>query len=179
MPRPKKATIPGVNTPKPVRKRPVKPKAVTPPPVQEPVPLPPVSVPARSWKEKLDSVASVLVLACAVCFLGTMAATAYIKLRSEPKPDDEAVVVDDGPEAASRLFIEQYRANLSQVYADASKQSFKDLGEARDYVEPRRRAAIEQAFKPMGEQLETINGDKFDPAKAKAMFESFSKGLAK
>jgi hypothetical protein len=181
MPRPKKVTTTEKPTaPKPVRKRPVRVKPVEPPPVQE---VPTVATDAlqikRSWKEKLDSVASVLVLACAVCFLGTMAATAYIKLRGEPKPDDQTVVVDDKAEAASKLFIEQYRANLSQVYADAAKQSFKDLGEARDYVEPRRKAAIEQAFKPMGEQLETINGDKFDPAKAKAMFESFAKGLAK
>jgi hypothetical protein len=181
MPRPKKATTTEKQTaPKPVRKRPVRTKPVEPPPVQETPTVELDVVQSKpAWKEKLDSVASVLVLACAVCFLGTMAATAYIKLRGEPKPDDSTVVVDDEAEKASRLFIEQYRANLSQVYQDASKQSFKDLGEARDYVEPRRKAAIEQAFKPMGEQLETINGDKFDPDKAKAMFESFSRGLAK
>lgn len=184
MPRPKKATTPGVDTPKPVRKRAVRAKPVEPPPVQELAPIAvvaPVAVepPKRKWKETVDSLASVAILACAVCFLGAMAATAFIRLKGEPNEDQTVVIDGDESEQAAALFIEQYKSNLSKIYSDAAKQTFKDLAEARDFIKPRKDAAEEQAFKPLGDQLESINGDKFDPTKAKVMFEGFAKGLVK
>lgn len=188
MPRPKKATTPSVDTPKPVRKRAVrvkpaesaaavvpKPIAVTPPPVQEIV----VSPAPSQFKQLLDSAASFASLACACIVLGMVAGYAWNRTRDDTKPIDPVVVVDEGPEAAAKLFIEQYRANLAKVYTEAAKQTFKDLAEARDYVTPRRNAATEQAFKPMADQLETVNGEKWDAAKAKVLFEQFAKGLVK
>jgi hypothetical protein len=181
MPRPKKATTPAVNAPKPVRKRPVKAKpaesavAVVPPPVQEVI----VSPAPSKWKSIFDSAASFAVLACACAFLGMAAGYAWNRTQGDVKPVDPVVIVDEGPEGAAKLFVEQYRSNLAKVYEDASKQAFKDLGESRDFITPRRNAATEQAFKPMADQLESINGNKWDAAKAKSMFEGFAKGLVK
>jgi hypothetical protein len=81
---------------------------------------------------------------------------------------------DAQPAAVSIATLDRDYAHLrADIFKDVADRAddYKDLGQALDYYEPRLKQAYDTAYAPFAAQLETLNGDGWDAAKARQLFE--------
>ena len=82
---------------------------------------------------------------------------------------------------AGESFASDYLNGLADVYEDAADAvadgKFKDIADAQAYVTPRKDKLTNRAFRSIGEQLETINGDGWDENDPESVFRGIAKGL--
>lgn len=110
-----------------------------------------------------------------------LAVGATVVLALPQTEDPEPQMFGSPPYTGSAKFITDYSDGLSELYATAASKAdageFVDIKAANEFIEPRVDEVRDQAFVPMGQMLETINGEGWSNEKAANVFREIAEGF--
>ena len=164
------------------------PPAYTPRPIPDPYrpqyqPVVPVAPYKPKPKSKLLEYAGWGSAACGIIFLSMFGG--FLIGCSTADPMAEVDLGSTGANAAAE-FVRDYRQGMSELYAECSRrlhvaeddpELIRDIQDARDFIKANKDSIRNNAFRPIGKQLESINGDKWTIEKADNVFTNLSEGF--